>query len=122
MVLFSYYKGLPLALSNFSNAFLFCAKNFVKKNWPNLSTQFKVIQSKEGGGHCLPIVTLGVDNLKRIKIDFLLFTDSAFKKIKLLQESALEHHPSSVSCPTPARRRHRTTFTQVGSKQSFFNL
>ncbi len=39
--------------------------------------------------------------------------DSAFKKIKLLQESSLEHHPTSVSCPTPARRRHRTTFTQV---------
>jgi hypothetical protein len=46
-----------------------------------------------------------------IKIYFS--ADSAFKKIKLLQESALDHHPTSVSCPTPARRRHRTTFTQV---------
>ena len=39
--------------------------------------------------------------------------DSAFKKIKILQEASLEHHPTTVSCPTPARRRHRTTFTQV---------
>lgn len=23
------------------------------------------------------------------------------------------HTPTTVSCPTPARRRHRTTFTQV---------
>ena len=23
------------------------------------------------------------------------------------------HNPSAASCPTPARRRHRTTFTQV---------
>jgi hypothetical protein len=31
--------------------------------------------------------------------------------------SSLPHHaghtPTTVSCPTPARRRHRTTFTQV---------
>ena len=45
--------------------------------------------------------------------DYFDAADSAFKKIKLLQESSLEHHPTSVSCPTPARRRHRTTFTQV---------
>jgi len=38
--------------------------------------------------------------------------DSAFKKIKILQEASLDHHPTTVSCPTPARRRHRTTFTQ----------
>ena len=45
--------------------------------------------------------------------DYFDAADSAFKKIKLLQESSLDHHPTSVSCPTPARRRHRTTFTQV---------
>ena len=45
----------------------------------------------------------------------LSITDSAFKKIKILQEASLEHHPTTVSCPTPARRRHRTTFTQVVS-------
>lgn len=28
------------------------------------------------------------------------------------------HTPTTVSCPTPARRRHRTTFTQV----SYINL
>jgi len=44
--------------------------------------------------------------------DYFDAADSAFKKIKLLQESSLDHHPTSVSCPTPARRRHRTTFTQ----------
>lgn len=47
--------------------------------------------------------------------DYFDAADSAFKKIKLLQESSLDHHPTSVSCPTPARRRHRTTFTQVSS-------
>ena len=47
-------------------------------------------------------------------IYFTIFNiDSAFKKIKILQEASLEHHPTTVSCPTPARRRHRTTFTQV---------
>ena len=46
------------------------------------------------------------------------FTDGAFKKLKTEGESggmsvhAPSHNPSS-SCPTPARRRHRTTFTQV---------
>ena len=46
----------------------------------------------------------------------------AFKKLK--SESSLIggsgcvgsshiHNPSAASCPTPARRRHRTTFTQV---------
>ena len=48
-----------------------------------------------------------------LSLDYFDAADSAFKKIKLLQESSLEHHPTSVSCPTPARRRHRTTFTQV---------
>ncbi len=24
------------------------------------------------------------------------------------------HNPTAAACPTPARRRHRTTFTQVG--------
>ena len=47
----------------------------------------------------------------------LSIIDSAFKKIKILQEASLEHHPTTVSCPTPARRRHRTTFTQVVSKK-----
>ena len=52
--------------------------------------------------------------------DYFDAADSAFKKIKLLQESSLDHHPTSVSCPTPARRRHRTTFTQV--RKYFFNF
>ena len=52
-----------------------------------------------------------------IKRYFYFFSDSAFKKIKILQEASLEHHPTTVSCPTPARRRHRTTFTQVRPDQ-----
>ena len=54
--------------------------------------------------------------------DYFDAADSAFKKIKLLQESSLEHHPTSVSCPTPARRRHRTTFTQVSLLGYFLRL
>ena len=50
---------------------------------------------------------------KKLYFSVLSITDSAFKKIKILQEASLEHHPTTVSCPTPARRRHRTTFTQV---------
>ena len=49
--------------------------------------------------------------------------DGAFKKLKTEGDSGggmsvhnPSHNPSS-SCPTPARRRHRTTFTQVLSKQ-----
>ena len=45
--------------------------------------------------------------------------DGAFKKLKTEGDSGggmsvhnPSHNPSS-SCPTPARRRHRTTFTQV---------
>ena len=51
--------------------------------------------------------------LKQSVLSYLTITDSAFKKIKILQEASLDHHPTTVSCPTPARRRHRTTFTQV---------
>ena len=47
------------------------------------------------------------------------FADGAFKKLKTEGDSGggmsvhnPSHNPSS-SCPTPARRRHRTTFTQV---------
>lgn len=29
------------------------------------------------------------------------------------------HTPTTVSCPTPARRRHRTTFTQVRRRADF---
>ena len=45
--------------------------------------------------------------------------DGAFKKLKTetgdsgAMSGHTPAHPSS-SCPTPARRRHRTTFTQVG--------
>ncbi|CAB4068312.1 unnamed protein product [Lepeophtheirus salmonis] len=39
--------------------------------------------------------------------------DSAFKKLKIVQDGLINHHSSTaVTCPTPARRRHRTTFTQ----------
>ena len=43
-------------------------------------------------------------------------TDGAFKKLKTEGETGggmSVHHAPSSSCPTPARRRHRTTFTQV---------
>lgn len=30
------------------------------------------------------------------------------------RRSHIGHTPTTASCPTPARRRHRTTFTQVG--------
>ena len=49
----------------------------------------------------------------------LIILDGAFKKLKTEGESGgmsvhnPSHNPTS-SCPTPARRRHRTTFTQVG--------
>ena len=31
------------------------------------------------------------------------------------------HNPSAASCPTPARRRHRTTFTQVNPHYLIFH-
>lgn len=31
------------------------------------------------------------------------------------------HTPTTASCPTPARRRHRTTFTQVTINNSIEN-
>ena len=43
-------------------------------------------------------------------------SDGAFKKLKTEGETGggmSVHHAPSSSCPTPARRRHRTTFTQV---------
>jgi len=58
--------------------------------------------------------------------------EGAFKKLKpdpgvslgggsLSSVSAIHsgHTPTTSSCPTPARRRHRTTFTQVTLKMSF---
>ncbi|XP_023324422.1 ALX homeobox protein 1 [Eurytemora carolleeae] len=38
--------------------------------------------------------------------------DGAFKKLKTEGENGSMHNPSASTCPTPARRRHRTTFTQ----------
>ena len=49
----------------------------------------------------------------------MIVADGAFKKLKTetgdsgAMSGHTPAHPSS-SCPTPARRRHRTTFTQVG--------
>lgn len=60
-------------------------------------------------------------------ISFPLLTDGAFKKLKPEPASTgssslgtvspggpqhAGHTPTTASCPTPARRRHRTTFTQ----------
>jgi len=56
--------------------------------------------------------------------------EGAFKKLKPEPQSLLGsggpsppsapqhagHTPTTASCPTPARRRHRTTFTQVRNK------
>lgn len=66
---------------------------------------------------------------------FMLIAEGAFKKLKPEPNSGglssvsgsgisspgsgisslphAGHTPTTVSCPTPARRRHRTTFTQV---------
>ena len=50
-----------------------------------------------------------------------IFIDGAFKKLKTEGDSAgMSVHAASSSCPTPARRRHRTTFTQVSSGQKIF--
>ena len=62
--------------------------------------------------HCF-ILAIETPNCTDHNITCIFIVDSAFKKIKILQEASLEHHPTTVSCPTPARRRHRTTFTQV---------
>jgi hypothetical protein len=59
--------------------------------------------------------------------------EGAFKKLKPEPQSLLGsggpsppsapqhagHTPTTASCPTPARRRHRTTFTQVHSSHTF---
>lgn len=42
--------------------------------------------------------------------------EGAFKKLKpdpCASSPHIGHTPTTASCPTPARRRHRTTFTQV---------
>lgn len=68
----------------------------------------------------------------------IIKAEGAFKKLKPEPNSGLSsvsgsvsspgsgglpqhagHTPTTVSCPTPARRRHRTTFTQVRIKVSF---
>ncbi|PBC25326.1 Paired box protein Pax-7 [Apis cerana cerana] len=41
--------------------------------------------------------------------------EGAFKKLKpdpCASSPHIGHTPTTASCPTPARRRHRTTFTQ----------
>lgn len=51
----------------------------------------------------------------------ILASEGAFKKLKTepltsvgsLSASHSGHTPTTATCPTPARRRHRTTFTQV---------
>ena len=43
-----------------------------------------------------------------------VFIDGAFKKLPTPTSSSLHlpSHHNPAACPTPARRRHRTTFTQ----------
>jgi len=73
-------------------------------------------------------------NRKTKKFVFLIKAEGAFKKLKPEPNTGLSsvsgsvsspgsgisslpqhagHTPTTASCPTPARRRHRTTFTQV---------
>ena len=50
-----------------------------------------------------------------------IFIDGAFKKLKTEGDSAgMSVHAASSSWPTPARRRHRTTFTQVSFGKKIF--
>lgn len=56
--------------------------------------------------------------------DFFLIpgAEGAFKKLKpdpCASSPHIGHTPTTASCPTPARRRHRTTFTQVCSWKRF---
>ena len=54
-------------------------------------------------------------------INIVYASDGAFKKLKTEGESGggmSVHHAPSSSCPTPARRRHRTTFTQVRTQDA----
>lgn len=56
-----------------------------------------------------------------LKLFYLSFTgaEGAFKKLKpdpCASSPHIGHTPTTASCPTPARRRHRTTFTQVCAK------
>lgn len=47
---------------------------------------------------------------------FIPGVEGAFKKLKpdpCASSPHIGHTPTTASCPTPARRRHRTTFTQV---------
>lgn len=76
-----------------------------------------------------------------IFLNLLSSAEGAFKKLKPEPNSGLSslsggvsspgsgisslpqhagHTPTTASCPTPARRRHRTTFTQVGFQSSCF--
>ena len=67
-------------------------------------------------------------NLQQI---IIILVEGAFKKLKSeplnssspVTTSITNHHlghtPTTASCPTPARRRHRTTFTQVNFQQNF---
>lgn len=48
--------------------------------------------------------------------------EGAFKKLKpdpCASSPHIGHTPTTASCPTPARRRHRTTFTQVCTRQVY---
>lgn len=60
----------------------------------------------------------------------LFISEGAFKKLKnepivVSVSSPIQHPghtPTTASCPTPARRRHRTTFTQVRIIVIFYNI
>lgn len=63
-------------------------------------------------------IDLCLERLKLIESDFFLIpgAEGAFKKLKpdpCASSPHIGHTPTTASCPTPARRRHRTTFTQV---------
>lgn len=58
-------------------------------------------------------------------------SEGAFKKLKTepmtsvgsISASHSGHTPTTATCPTPARRRHRTTFTQVSnSATKYFHI
>lgn len=62
-----------------------------------------------------------IRKLSNFILSLILASEGAFKKLKTepltsvggISASHSGHTPTTATCPTPARRRHRTTFTQV---------